>query len=316
MTFIYVLTTNGNNYLEEQAYLSQYSLKYFNSDAKIYTLTDQDTFEYLNKKQDCLLKKTSELIKVDCPTEYTMKERSRYLKLKMRKAVSGDFIYIDSDTIICGNLSELSNTNASVAQVYDLHIPYAKNPFLQKNTISKIKKSKLTYTPVTYFNGGVIFSKDDKTAHDFFSSALETWIKYETKNFCVDQIAYNYANHQMNYFIKELDGIYNCQVTENGLRYLAQAKIIHYFKTTNNSTFLLAHESVLKKIRKEQNVSPDIEKMIVNAKNQFSDNAIILSDVNKIAVYNSYLFAVSLSLYKKFHILFTAINKLLSFFYR
>ena len=82
MTFIYVLTTNGNNYLEEQAYLSQYSLKYFNSDAKIYTLTDQDTFEYLNKKQDCLLKKTSELIKVDCPTEYTMKERSRYLKLK------------------------------------------------------------------------------------------------------------------------------------------------------------------------------------------------------------------------------------------
>jgi len=316
MTFIYVLTTNGNNYLEEQAYLSQYSLKYFNFDVKIYTLTDQDTFEYLNRKQDCLLKKTSELIKVDCPLEFTMKQRSRYLKLKMREAVSGDFVYIDSDTIICGDLSELFKTDASVAQVNDLHIPYTQNSFLQNNTLPKIKKADLSFTPENYFNGGVIFAKDDEKAHTFFQQALRTWEKYETKDFCVDQVAFNYANHQMGYFIKELDGIYNCQVTENGLKYLAQAKIIHYFKTTNNSTFLLAHESVLEKIRKEQNVSPDIEKMVVNAKNQFSDNAIVLSDVNRIAVYNSYLFAVSLSLYKKLHILFTAINKLISFFYR
>ena len=316
MTFIFRRVLFRSNYLEEQAYLSQYSLKYFNFDVKIYTLTDQDTFEYLNRKQDCLLKKTSELIKVDCPLEFTMKQRSRYLKLKMREAVSGDFVYIDSDTIICGDLSELFKTDASVAQVNDLHIPYTQNSFLQNNTLPKIKKADLSFTPENYFNGGVIFAKDDEKAHTFFQQALRTWEKYETKDFCVDQVAFNYANHQMGYFIKELDGIYNCQVTENGLKYLAQAKIIHYFKTTNNSTFLLAHESVLEKIRKEQNVSPDIEKMVVNAKNQFSDNAIVLSDVNRIAVYNSYLFAVSLSLYKKLHILFTAINKLISFFYR
>ena len=56
--------------------------------------------------------------------------------------------------------------------------------------------------------------------------------------------------------------------------------------------------------------------MIENAKSQFSDNAIILSDTNKIAVYNSNLFALSLSLYKKAKPIFILINKLLKLFYK
>ncbi len=298
MTFIYVVTTDGNNYLEEQAYLSQCSLKYFNPDAKIYTLTDQDTFEYLNKKQDCLLKKTSELIKTDCPPEFTMKQRSRFLKLTMREYFNGNFIFIDSDTIVCEVLSELEDLSCSVAMVYDLHIPYKNNLFLQGKTSAKIRKSKLNYEPEKYFNSGLIYTKDDEISHTFFREAFNAWKSYQSKDFCIDQVAFNFANHKMNYIIKELDGIYNCQVTENGLRYISAAKMIHYFSSTKNASFLLADKDILKEIRSIKQIPENVLKMIEKSRSCFRENAIIISDVNAIKVYNSLPFRVLQKLYK------------------
>ncbi len=316
MKFVYVLTTDFNNYLAEQCYLSQFSLLKFNKDAQIITITDQDTYSKLNSIPVKLIKKTSNIVKFDCPSTMSMKERSRYLKLQMRNIVDGDFLYVDSDTIICDNLLSVFETSSSISQVEDLHIPYIENKFLQNNTIPKIKKANLTFSPVNYFNGGIIFSKDNKESRDFFNLALQTWLNYESNDFCIDQVAFNYANHKMDNFITPLDGIWNCQITENGIKYLANAKIIHYFATTNNSAFLLAHSDILNEIRINNGITEKIEDMIENAKSQFSDKAIVLSDTNRIAVYNSKLFALSLTLYKKARLLFNVINNFLKLLYK
>ncbi len=310
-TFVYVLTTDNSNYLIEQCILSQYSLLLHNSNAKIITLVDDSTFDCI---KDSYLKNFSTIIKVDCPEKYTLKEKSRYLKFKMRSVLDDDFLYIDSDTIITDDLSEVFNSDSAVAAVYDLHIPYCENVFLQSITEPKIKKAMLDFSPDEYFNGGVFYCRKD--SKEYFETALKIWQAYETPDFCVDQVAFNYANIKLNNVIKPLNGIYNCQITENGLRYLKDAKIIHYFNTTNNSTFLLAHQSVLQKIRVTQSIPAEIQEMLKNAKCQFAEYSIILSEKNKIAVYNSKLFALCLTVYKRLPKIFYFLNKIISMLYK
>lgn len=309
---VYVLTADNNSLMAEQCALSQYSLLKYNKNVNIFTLTDDSSYEYLSKS---LLSKYSQLIKVDCPKDYSLKEKSRYLKLTARQIIKGDFLYIDCDTIITGILTDIFNTDAQIAAVYDLHIKYSDNPFLQKTTTRDIKRTKLNFTLSEKFNGGLFFTKDTDTTRQFFNFALKTWQNYETKDFCIDQVAINYANVQFNNIIKELPGIYNCQITENGLRYLCDSRVIHYFKTINNSTFLLAHKSTLELIRKAGEITSEIDAMICNAKSQFTNRAIILCDKNILSVYNSKLFAFSLTLYKKARGLFKILDKILGMLY-
>ena len=104
---LYVLVSNENDIFWEQTFLSIQSLLRTNGSTNITVLMDNLTYYGLKDKRAVLLSLISEPVVIDLDQNLSNKEKSRILKTNMRNYVDGDFLYIDTDTIILGDLSDI-----------------------------------------------------------------------------------------------------------------------------------------------------------------------------------------------------------------
>lgn len=210
-------------------------------------LTDADTATVLNSSGFFADENTA-VTPVDIPQRYNTVEKSRYLKTNMRELVEGDFLYIDCDTIVCADLSDIC-ASSSVSMVLDEH------GFLheQEDSGAAVKRAAKERgidldDCVAYFNGGVILAKDDDTARLFFKKWYELWDRTKKVKMHHDQFSLNAVNMEMN-VIRELDGTYNCQMTANyrAFFYLRNVKILHYLSAQENGIYKLNDLDFLQK---------------------------------------------------------------------
>ena len=229
-TIVYVLVSNEKDIYLEQLWLSLYSLRLYNPDAKAVLLTDYKTEASLVGKRSKVKEYLTDIQVVDVPYEYSPKERSRYIKTSFRKYLSGNLLFLDTDTIIAEDLSDVDQCSADVACVLDYHAPL--NSLIEGDAIRK-RILDIFGEDVSdeqqYFNSGVMFVRDTPHVHQLFDIWHEKW-KHSAfaKNQCFDQPALLVANKQCGHIIQELDGIYNCQVLAS-IQYLHHAKIVHFF---------------------------------------------------------------------------------------
>ena len=111
MTYVYVLVSSPKDLYYEQALMSLYSLRLYMPDARTVVLVDSGTkatFTEENKRTK-LASFASEIISVDFDDKVSNVERSRLIKTSIPDYVDNDFLYIDCDTIIAGDLSEIEN---------------------------------------------------------------------------------------------------------------------------------------------------------------------------------------------------------------
>lgn len=126
-------------------------------------------------------------------------------------------------------------------------------------------------------NGGVILFRDSAGARDLFERWNELWkfsaYKKRDKH---DQPALNEANWRTGGKIQLLPGEWNCQLANGGLKYLQDAKILHYFSSELVSDsyapyYSLADKKLQRAIKDSGEISDGVKEMIRNAKFQFSD---------------------------------------------
>ena len=86
---------------------------------EIEIVTDEETGKALSVG-DIPQKYNARIVAVPIEGEYTTVERSRVLKTNLRELVSGDFLYLDTDTIICEDFSDYV-PQGSVNLVADAH---------------------------------------------------------------------------------------------------------------------------------------------------------------------------------------------------
>jgi hypothetical protein len=125
----------------------------------------------------------------------------------------------------------------------------------------------------------------------------------------------NQANHEMGNVVRELDGIWNCQISHNGLPFLYKANIIHYYATSLASfttPYLLASDDILLSIKNEGRVSEEIEKLIRDPKSAFVYNSRILADQVIFDILESGYFSKLLWLRRKHERLFWKLNALVN----
>lgn len=168
---------------------------------------------------------------IPCPIDgdYTTVERSRVLKTNLRALVTGDFLYLDTDTIICEDFSDAA-PQGSVNMVADAHCLLSEQEENGEPILRAARRRGLDLTGcVHYYNGGVLLAKDDETAREFFARWHETWKKTKQPGMHHDQYPLNYVEMQM-HAVHELDGTWNCQLTANdrAFSYLRGVKILHY----------------------------------------------------------------------------------------
>lgn len=303
MTFVYVLVSTDKDYYLEQLYISLLSLRRYHPNDEVIILVDQNTFKTIEGKRRKILD-FAKIQSVDVPDHFNNKARSRWLKTSMNKYISGSFIFIDCDTVICGDLSGLRAFNRGIYCVLDKHLllPEHEN---KKYIKRHVKKLNFHYSSQYHFNSGLIVYNESEDSKSLFDKWHELWLYSFSQGVVIDQTSFNEANFLCGNIINELGGIYNCQISDNGLKFLADALIIHYFASNivlYDSPYLLADKELYKKIKSGEILDSDLNLMLEYPKKQFSKKVKLLSDDAQINYYYSFFGRVFFRLYKYMNI--------------
>jgi hypothetical protein len=210
----------------------------------------------------------------------------------MRDYIGGDFLYIDCDTIISGDLSAIDDLKIELGAVPDAHSGFNSGYGNRPYVLSVIKRIGFTFSPepAYHFNGGLVFSRDTPLSRGFFKEWHKLWQISMSKGISTDMPSLNQANINCNECIRAMDGIWNCQITNGGLQYLANSKIIHYFSSNKQENpYLLANETVFENVRKN-GLTEHIRDKLKNPKALFAPHAMLIADTSTLEFISTFTF--------------------------
>ena len=221
----YVLVSDSGDYFLEQLILSILSVRLHNN-ATIWVIVDKTTYDGLIDNRHILFDLANNIIAVDVPNTYSKQQTSRFIKTSLRRIITDDYLFIDCDTIICEDLSEIDNIPYQIAAVADLNESLILS---NSQIISNCRRAgfhDLKGKP--YFNSGIMLVKDSKDCQKFYDEWHKNWLYSVQNGINLDQPALCIANAISGCIIHELDGNWNCQVNFNGEKFVKTAHILHY----------------------------------------------------------------------------------------
>lgn len=275
---VYVLVANENNLYLEEMWVSIWSLSLplpsrdeTQPRSKIMVLVDSDTNKYLHRFP-ALVEMIDEVIVVPTPEGYNAKQRSRHIKTTVREVISGDYLFIDTDTVICKPLPPPDlPKGAVIAAVPDEHLPLSEHLYPPTGEVKRIFGEDCSDSKF-WFNSGVMYVRDTPETHAFYKRWNENWTYscFEKGN-SQDQPALLKTDKDFGYVIQELPGIYNAQVALS-LKYFADAAILHWWHMDfieNQDYSPYFSLQIYKDVKAAGGVTPEIAEQIVNAKQSF-----------------------------------------------
>lgn len=279
--FVYILVSNENDFYYEQALVSILSLKYHNPDAYITLILDDQTMGSLKGNRSRILELANELKVEYLNQNLSLKIRSRYIKTNMRNIVTGDFMYIDSDTIIVDTL-HVEELDVTIGAVRNTHSALLSQSPSYHTLLYNLNKCGQLDSSEEYFNGGVLFVKDTIMTRRFFSHWNDLYKKYALEfGIDADQVSLYVANINYNEVIEELPGEYNWQIGFD-INFLSNAKIIHLLTTAHsnyeNNIHYFQNFDVLKMIKNNLLTETEILEKIKKTKSLFNPKARIKCD--------------------------------------
>lgn len=271
---VYVLVSDSTDYYYEQTLLSATSARMWNPDAEIVIIVDNYTNKTLVANRTALFDVANEKVVVDFPDEINKKRRSRFLKTSIRKHIEGDFLFIDSDTVICQSLEEADSLTIEMGAVPDSHNTSKPEDIV----LQRIGLLDCSYREGdSYYNSGVLYVRDTPKAHVFFDEWYNIYEQGLKKNLDIDQPSLYVCNQRLN-LIKPLEGEFNCQIYTGGLPYLGYAKIIHVFNIYSfnsyfgGSLFTFTDTSYLNSIKNKSRLDDKDISLLRFAKRQFKED--------------------------------------------
>jgi len=306
MKYVYVLVSGIGDVYYEQALVSVTSLKMHMPDAYVTLIVDDLTAKTLVESRSKIKELINEFVVIDLDKNMKQIAKSRQLKTSMRNLINGDFLYIDSDTVITNDLSSIFAIDCEIGAVLDLHSKISERIYVEY-IYSQFKKVGFSsYKNDYFFNSGVIYVKDTKNTRAFFKRWNELWYYCTSKNCYFDQYALTETDCEYGYIIKELPGEYNCQI-ECGINYLTNAKIIHfYYNAIRIKPYHIFMDTKIYYDVKNKAISEEVMNVIRNAKNSFYKNALITCAETGIMDTNIYGFLYSL--YNRFRFAFNILD--------
>lgn len=291
---VYALVSTPNDLYYEQLILSLHSLRKHNPETNVVVVVDRDTYNNLHDRPIKLSDYEVSILVVDTPADCTNMQKNRFIKTNLRNLVVGDFLYVDSDTIICDSLEELDSLECELGAVVDAHshpYPESVKNYLYENSHLMGWDNILS---TTLYNGGLMYAKDTETAHEFYRLWHAHWLECVEKGYSKDQLSLRKTYHDFP-VIKRLDDCWNCMVKDHGTPYLEKAKIIHYFYETLNDNYPLSLNSVLATIKLYGTIPPFVEYFLSSPKRMLcsADQYCYLEDsepIQRLYVNNSKLY--------------------------
>lgn len=259
---VYVLTCAPEKIYIEQALMAVYSARHWNPDAHIVLITDDETDKLFVDGRAEIIKYISEKIVVPFGAGEDMMYRSRWIKTSVRQLVDGDFLFVDCDTIVCKDLSEVDALNCELAMVLDSHLEtkYYDRDLFQTNVHNSSLLSWSFENESKYFNSGVIYSKDTTRNRYFFKRWHDNWLLGMEKGLKIDQTSLGLTNIQEDHLICQLPDEWNCQMYMRPL-FVHDAYIMHFWSFRNES--FMFGPKFLSAVR-EKGMNEYVKKLICN----------------------------------------------------
>ena len=275
---LYVLVTTGEDIYAEQALLSVHSLRRREPEAYVTLLTDRLSWNILASREG-YLERFDDVVVRDLDPTFSPMTRSRLLKTGMRSYVDGDFLYIDTDTLICRPLRSIDEVDCDLAACQDLHNPLEAHTH-RDAIVSLCRRIGFDVSAERdYFNGGVILVRDTPVSHAFFDFWQAFYREGAKAGVHSDQPSLARANASSGHPIQLLSDKWNCQ-SMSGVRYLGQAIIFHYLCTNtapkeNGLLYRLHDKQELLRLRTE-GLAP-FEDLLEDPISGFASSTLILS---------------------------------------
>lgn len=271
---VYVLASLDADVYMEQAFVSAWSARHYNPDCHIEMVCDQDTFATMKSGIRGQYKSLFDTFHVqDFRPEQSMRERSRWMKTSLRKLIEGDYLFLDSDTVVCSNLSHIDDYNFSIGMALDQNCEM--KDFLYRTGVTNRTKRLFNVdisAETKYFNSGVAYVKDNAQTHIFYKKWHQMWMSKRYENDGIkDQASLAATNLLLGHVITEMSGDMNCQVMAS-IQYLHTAHIMHFFNTFFTAKGPSLHPFYGKNLFlevKEQGITKDIVHKILQCKSLF-----------------------------------------------
>ena len=207
--------------------ISMASLRLTNPRFKITIVLDEISEELLRKSSDPLLMEVDEVMKIPTPNGNNV-FRNRHIKTRLGTLIRGPFLFLDSDTIIRGDISAIFNFNGDVAGVPNLCQKTIEKQVWDQD-LKTLKKMNWKTRNDYYINGGVLFCNPTRSTISFYNSWHSKWLQSNEKlKLYRDQPALNSAIYDSNIRLNILPNIYNAQFRGNP-SVANNAKIWHYY---------------------------------------------------------------------------------------
>jgi len=247
---VYALTITPESNYCEQALISIYTARYYNPEAIIILVIDDKTNNLIVGKRSEILNYITDKIVIKFDDDLSAMQRSRSIKTSLRKYIKGDFLFIDSDTLITESLKEIDNINQNIAAVLESHLEV---PEFTSELYEKVEKyaANLKWNLSAekhYFSSGVIYVKDSPVCHEFFNKWHNYWKEGCLNGVCIDQPSFAKANIELGYPVKEIDGRWNC-VMYTHVEFVYTAIILHFCSFRNMS--YIFGDRFLEKVKNE-----------------------------------------------------------------
>lgn len=229
--FVYVVVSNENDTYLEQAVISAASLRRHNPYALIEMVCDERTFKTFVGNREHALEYFNTITRIEVTGWNDNQSISRYLKTNLRNIIIGDFLFIDTDTIIIDDLSSIDHFQYDLGAVLDRHGGHMGEQQSFKEVLKKLKLK--APTRFKYFNSGIVYAKDTSIAKELYSKWNYRWKELKKIGINTDQPSLN-SLLLNNPIVKELPAYWNYQA-KPVYPVVANPKIIHYLYSSNNS---------------------------------------------------------------------------------
>lgn len=268
---LYILVSSEADVYLEQAFVAVSSARRYNPSARIVLLTDTATAASMDARGAfgaAFRALFSDVVVAPLGMEMPAMLRSRLLKTGMRSYISGDFLFMDADTIVARPLDAIDSVGAPLAACRDLHSPFASHPH-RSATIHICRKLGFDASGVEeYFNSGVMLVRDTRENQEFFREWHKNYLAGYAAGVKADQPSLAQTIAASGVSVSLLPDEWNCEV-QNGVRYLRDACIVHYMVTNVGSgpqkqLFLLNDPSALMAVRAAGALTPEVSAVIEN----------------------------------------------------
>lgn len=248
---VYVLTCSEKGSYIEQALMSIWSARYHNPDAYIVLLTDDKTNLLLKGTRGEITNYITEKIVVPFEDDsLSMMYRSRWIKTSVRELISGCFLFIDCDTLVCKSLDDIDTFECEAGAVLESHLLVEDfcDDLKQAAQLANQQIGVNLDEEKEYYSSGVIYVKDTPLAHLLYNYWHKYWLESFQLGLPIDQPSLAKSNRELDHIIKRIPDTYNCILfTRNS--FTDKAHILH-IASFRNPSFLFT-EKVFEVLRQD-----------------------------------------------------------------